>query len=165
MCSDSHVANLKELRLTLGFPGGSDSKESACNQGDLGSIPGLRGSPGGGHGNPPQYSCLENPCEHRSLADYSPWVCKDLDMTEWLSTHTRLTLWTNAHEALLGEHSWSPAHRVGGEIISWEAQEAGYSGVLKEGFTHLYRYCRQILVSSFFFFPLFKKNMYSIYFY
>ena len=40
----------------LGFPGGSDSKESACNVGDLGSIPGLGRFPGGGHGNPLQYS-------------------------------------------------------------------------------------------------------------
>ena len=45
----------------LGFPGGSDGKESACNVGDLGSIPGLGRSPGGGHDNPLQYSCLENP--------------------------------------------------------------------------------------------------------
>ena len=44
----------------LGFPDGSDGKESACNAGDLHFIPGLRRSPGGGHGNPLQYSCLEN---------------------------------------------------------------------------------------------------------
>ena len=44
-----------------GFPGGSDSKDSACNAGDLGLIPGLGRSPGGGHGNPLQYSGLENP--------------------------------------------------------------------------------------------------------
>jgi len=44
----------------MGFPGSSDSKESACNLGDLGSIPGLGRSPGAGHGNPLQYSCLEN---------------------------------------------------------------------------------------------------------
>ena len=47
----------------MSFPGGSDGKESACNAGDLGSIPGLRRSPGGGHGNPLQYSCLENPMD------------------------------------------------------------------------------------------------------
>ena len=41
--------------------GGLDGKESPCNAGDLGSIPGLGRSPGGGHGNPLQYSCLENP--------------------------------------------------------------------------------------------------------
>ena len=45
----------------LGFPGGSDGKESACNAGDLGSIPGLGRSPGGGHGDPLQYSHLETP--------------------------------------------------------------------------------------------------------
>ena len=39
---------------------GTDSKESACNAGDPGSIPGLGGSPGEGNGNPLQYSCLEN---------------------------------------------------------------------------------------------------------
>ena len=43
-----------------GFPGGSDSKESACNAGDPGSIPGLGRSPGEENGNPFQYSCLEN---------------------------------------------------------------------------------------------------------
>ena len=43
------------------FPGGSDGKESACNEGDLGLIPGSGRSPGEGNGNPLQYSCLENP--------------------------------------------------------------------------------------------------------
>ena len=56
----------------MGFPGGSDGKESACNVGDLGSIHGLGRSPGGGHGNPLQYSCLENPHGQRSLVGYSP---------------------------------------------------------------------------------------------
>ena len=58
------------------FSGGSDSKESTCNAGDLDSIPGLGRSPGGGHGNPLQYSCLKNPHGQRSLAGYSPWVAK-----------------------------------------------------------------------------------------
>ena len=44
----------------MGLPGGLDSKKSACNAGDLGSIPGLGRSPGEGNGNPLQYSCLEN---------------------------------------------------------------------------------------------------------
>ena len=44
----------------VGFPGDSDNKESACNAGDQGSIPGLGRSPGEGNGNPFQYSCLEN---------------------------------------------------------------------------------------------------------
>ena len=44
----------------MGFPGGSDGKESACNTGDLGLIPGLGRTPGGRNGYPLQYSCLEN---------------------------------------------------------------------------------------------------------
>ena len=65
-----------------GFPGGSDGKESACNAGDLGSIPGLGRSPGGGHGNPLHCSCLENLHGQRSLVGYSPWGHKESDMTE-----------------------------------------------------------------------------------
>ena len=62
--------------------GGSDGKESAYNTGDLGSISELGRSPGGGHGNPLQYSCLESPRGQRSLAGYSPWGRKELDTTE-----------------------------------------------------------------------------------
>ena len=58
-------------------------KQSACHVGDLGLIPGLGRSPGGGgHGNPPQYSYLENPHGQRSLAVYSPWGWKESGMTE-----------------------------------------------------------------------------------
>ena len=49
--------------IELGFPGGSDDKESVCNVGDLGSIPGLGRSPGGGRGNPLQCSSVENPMD------------------------------------------------------------------------------------------------------
>ena len=52
----------------MGFPGTSAGKESACNVGDLGSIPGLGRFPGGRHDNPLQYSGLENPHGQRSLA-------------------------------------------------------------------------------------------------
>ena len=76
---------LLSSRSASGFPGGSDGKESACNAGDLGSISGLGRSPGGRHGNPLQYSCLENLHGQRSLAGYSLWGCKQLDMTEQLS--------------------------------------------------------------------------------
>ena len=62
--------------VSLGFPGDSDGKESACGVGGLGSIPGLGRSPVGGHGNPLWYSCLENPRGQRSLVDYSPWGCR-----------------------------------------------------------------------------------------
>ena len=60
---------MKEKGFPDSFPGGLDGKESACSEGDLGLIPGLRRSPGRGHGNPLQYSGLENPC-------------KELDKTE-----------------------------------------------------------------------------------
>ena len=49
--------------LTMDFSGGSDGKASACNAGDLASVPGLRRPPGEGNGNPLQYSCLENPMD------------------------------------------------------------------------------------------------------
>ena len=62
----------------LGFPGGLDGKESTCNAGDLGLIPGLGRSPGGGHDNSLQYSCLENPYGQSSLVGYSPWDQKSL---------------------------------------------------------------------------------------
>ena len=63
-----------------------NSKESTCNVGDLGSIPALGRSPGGEHGNPLQYSCLENPHGQRNLAGYSPWGHKESDTTEGIST-------------------------------------------------------------------------------
>ena len=66
-------------------PVGSDGKESPCLAEDLGSIPGLGRFPGGRHGYPLQYSCLENPRGQRSLADYSPWGCR-VGHTERLST-------------------------------------------------------------------------------
>ena len=67
-----------------GFPGGSDGKASACNAGDLGSIPGSGRSPGERNGNPLQYSCLENPM------DGGVWWATlsgvtELDMTEQLN--------------------------------------------------------------------------------
>ena len=60
-------------------------KASACSVGDLGLIPGLGRSPGGGHGNPFQYSCLENPHGQRSLEGYSPWGHRAQHTAERLS--------------------------------------------------------------------------------
>ena len=54
---------LHTFPYTKGFPGGSEVKASACNAGDLGSIPGSGRSPEEGNGNPLQYSCLENPMD------------------------------------------------------------------------------------------------------
>ena len=66
----------------MDFPGGSDGKESACNMGDLGSIPGLGRSPGEGNGYPLQCSALENHHGQRSLAGFSQWGRKESDTTE-----------------------------------------------------------------------------------
>ena len=59
-----------------------DPPASAGGIRDVGSIPGSGRSPGGGHGNPLQYSCLEKVHEQRRLAEYSPEGPKELDMTE-----------------------------------------------------------------------------------
>ena len=74
----------------LGFPGGSDGKESACNVEDLGLISGLGRSPGRGHGNPLQYSCLENPHGQRSLAVTVHRVTKSQTQLKQLRAYTIL---------------------------------------------------------------------------
>ena len=81
-----YLLNLDRLTRSMGFPGSSAGKESVGNARDPDSIPGLGSSPGGGHGSPPQYSCLENPHGQRSLAGYSLWGRKESDTTERLST-------------------------------------------------------------------------------
>ena len=63
-----------------GLPGGSDGKQSTCNAGDLGLIPGSGRSPGRGRGHPLQYSCLENSHGQRILLVYSPSGHKELHM-------------------------------------------------------------------------------------
>ena len=76
----------------MGFPGGSVVKDPPVNAGDTrdaGCIPGSGRSPAAGC-NPLQYSCLENPHGQRSLVGYSPWCCKESDMTERLSTQSIL---------------------------------------------------------------------------
>ena len=79
--SDEKVKHTHILEMCF-CKGGSDSKESACNAGDLGLIPGSGRLPGEGHGNPLWYSCMENPHGQRSLVGYSPWGHKVSDMTE-----------------------------------------------------------------------------------
>ena len=64
--------------LFMGFPAGSDGKESACIVGDLGLTPGLGRSPGGGHGNPLQYFCLENSMDRGAWQAAIPGVAKSL---------------------------------------------------------------------------------------
>ena len=69
--------------MEKGFPGGSQGKESACNEGDPGSIPGLRRSPGEGNGSPLQFSCLENPMDRGAWWATVHGVAES-QMTEWL---------------------------------------------------------------------------------
>ena len=67
-----------------GFPGGTVIKNLPANAGDTrdtSSMPGLGRSPGGGHGHPLQYACLENPRDRGSWG-YSPWVEESSDVTE-----------------------------------------------------------------------------------
>ena len=66
----------------VGFPGGSDGKESTCLSGDLGFIPGSGRSLGEGNGNPLEYLCLGKSHGQRSLEGYSSWGQKELDTTE-----------------------------------------------------------------------------------
>ena len=85
-----------------GFPGGSVGKGSACNMGDLGSIPGSGRSRGEGNGNPLQYSCLEKSHGWRSLVGSSPWGHKESDTTEQIHFHSLLgrKVMTNLHSIL-----------------------------------------------------------------
>ena len=64
----------------------AQTEKNVCNAGDQGSVPGLGRSPAEGNGSPLHYSCLENSMDRgASLADYSPWECKESDMTERLT--------------------------------------------------------------------------------
>ena len=72
----------------MAFTCGSDSKESACNSGDLGLIPSLGRSPAERNGYPLQYSCLEKSMNRGAWPGYSPWCCKESDMTKQFNTCT-----------------------------------------------------------------------------
>ena len=66
------------LYMSLGFPSSSNGKESSCNVGDLGSIPGLGRTPGERHGNPLKYSCLENSMDREAWPALVHGVSKNL---------------------------------------------------------------------------------------
>ena len=68
--------------MPLNFPGSSDDKESAYDVGDLDLIPELGKSPGGGHGNPFQYSCLENPMTEEPGGPQYMGLQKSLETSE-----------------------------------------------------------------------------------
>ena len=82
-------SNILLLYLLQGFPSDSVGKESSCNVGDMGLIPGFGRSPGEGNGNPTLLFLPGGFHGQRSLVGYSPWGCKESDMTEGLThTHT-----------------------------------------------------------------------------
>ena len=122
-----HIWSSMVLKHFLGFPGGSDCIESTCNPEDLGWIPGLGRSPGGGHGNPFHYSCLENPHGQRSLAGCSPWDCKESGMTERLS----LKVFKSIFWLLL--HCW-PSPKPTEPALTWTGK------YLKEAFLSFFKY-------------------------
>ena len=73
----------------MGFPGGASGKEPDCQAGDIkvtGLIPGSERSPGGGHGNPLQYSCLESHGQRSLAGQRSPWGHKS--QTRRVTEHT-----------------------------------------------------------------------------
>ena len=78
-----------ELMITLGFPDGSDGKESACNAGEPGLVPGLGRSPGEGHGHSLQYSCLENPMDREAWQAMVHLVSKSWTQLKQLSMHSK----------------------------------------------------------------------------
>ena len=94
---------------------GSDGEASAYKAGDPGSVPGWGRSPGGGNGNPLQYSCLENPMD-RSLVGCSPRDGKELDMTEQLHFHlwSLQYMWGNIDDVCSRK---SGGHRVAKFLI------------------------------------------------
>ena len=96
------LCKMNKCSKTLDFLGRSAGKESAFSAGDWGSIAGLGRSPGGGHGNPLQCSCMENPYEQRSQTGYSPWGCEELDTTEQASIaqHSKSLLLFSVSHAL-----------------------------------------------------------------
>ena len=97
---------------------GSVSKESACNAGDLSSIPGLGRAPGGGHGNPLQYSCLENP---RDRGAWRAAVCGVAKSQTRLSDQPQQSLikavpWPRIEPVTAALATWSPNHWTAREI-------------------------------------------------
>ena len=99
---DTHNNFIDMTIPIVDFPGSSVVKESACNAGDSDSVPGLGRAPGGGHGNPLQYFCLEKPHGQRSLVGNSPEDHKESDMTEArlsMCSHRGLPWWLSGKES------------------------------------------------------------------
>ena len=99
-CPSSFLTNIKMLQIHPCFPDGSDGKESACNAGDPGSIPGLGRSPAEGNGHPIQYSYLENSMDRRACRATVYWVTKSWTLLSNYHFHPYFKATTNIHSTL-----------------------------------------------------------------
>ena len=103
----------------MGFPGDSVVKNPSANAGNLGSISGSGRSPGGGNGNPLQYSCLGNPMDRGALWATIHGVAEELDVTQRLNDNNNIKNVLNviqfiqfSHSVVsncLQPHGWQPA--------------------------------------------------------
>ena len=105
LCLLGFQKKLEILRADGQEPGRSVVKNLPANAGDTGSIPGSGRSPGGGNGDPLQYSCLDNAHGQRSLLGYSPQARKESDMTEH-AWHSGVELTDKAQDAPLSLNFW-----------------------------------------------------------
>ena len=108
----SQTAGKAGIPLQTGFPGGSDSKESACNAGDPGSIPESGRSPGEGNGHPLQYFCPKNSMDGGAWKDTVHGVRKEQDLTDRV-THTqqetpRTQPTLSPHHVQISDLGWFP---------------------------------------------------------
>ena len=102
-------ADLDAKILLLGLPWELNCEESVCNSGatgDEGSIPRSGKSPGEGHSNPPQHSCLDNPMDRGAQRAIVPKAGKSQTWLKWFSMHTRLLS--------------LPHHFLKTEVILWQ---------------------------------------------
>ena len=108
-------------RLGIGLPCGSDSKESPCNEGDLGSVSGSGRSPGEGNGNPLQYSCLENSMDWRA-------TLHGVEKSQTRLSDFTLTFHFHALEQEMATHSSVLAWRMGepGGLLSMRLHRVGH---------------------------------------
>ena len=92
---------IPQISRVKGFPGSSVGKESTCNAGDMGLIPGSERSPGGETGNSFQYSCLENPMDRTAWWATVHWISKSqTQLSNWAHTQAVYIVWG------LFEHFW-----------------------------------------------------------
>ena len=113
-CKESEMTERLSLSISLSFPSGSYSKESACNAGDLGSVPGLRNSSGEGNGNPLQYSCLENSMDRGA---WQATVHGAQRVRQWLSDFHFFSLWSTV---VNGTERTSWVGKFSYIIVSWK---------------------------------------------